>query len=257
MSRINLQGVTNIKTLQHQTRSKAHARLLALPVVIFIAILGLFRSSFAIGSGDKQIQNQGIISYPPGNINLAIIPQDWSLTYGPDPQIIHLDYNIIRTLGNPSIRLEPHTANDGNTAREVNGRWYPCKPGDHIVAKCWIRTESSTPIENADPYHGGRIGIDLYVPMGDGVHIGIADSYPHSGQEHLDAMVRWGTPVWTLKTWDIIIPSTIYTQAWDGTPIPPTPITEFVLWMQGMQVNDGTAVGNAWFADAELYINPV
>jgi hypothetical protein len=216
----------------------------------------LLNSSLAIANENAQIQSYGAISYPARNVNLAVIPKDWWLTFGPGPQIIYLDYSVIRTLGNPSIRLEPHTANDVNVARECDGTWYPTKPGDHIVAKCWIKTDSSTLAENADPYHGGRIGIDLYGPKGDGT-ITILDGYPHGGQEHLDSMVHWNTSVWTLRTWDIIIPSTVYTKDVTGRTIPPTPITQFVLWMQAMQVNDGTARGNVWFADAELYINPV
>jgi hypothetical protein len=197
-----------------------------------------------------------MISYPTFNPgNLAVIPDDWGLTYGSGPQIIFLDYSVVRTAGKPSIRLESHTSADVNTARECDGTWYSCKPGDHIVAKCWIKTDSNTPAENANPYHGARIGIDFYVPMGDGVHIGIEFSRPNDS-DPLSVAVPWNTPTWTLRTWDLVVPSTIYTKAWDGTPIPPTPITQFVLWMQGIQLNDGTAKGNAWFADAELYINP-
>jgi hypothetical protein len=69
----------------------------------------------------------------------------------------------------------------------------------------------------------------------------------------------WNTATWTLKTWDFIVPSTIYNQnfgAWPPTPIPPSQITYFVMWAQAMQVNDETARGNAWFTDAELYLNP-
>jgi hypothetical protein len=207
----------------------------------------------AQSSSQASIFSQGSITYSPSNVNLAVIPSDWSLTYGSGPQIIYLDYNVTHN-SYVSIRLEPHTANDVNVARECDGTWYPTKSGDHIVAKCWIRTDNSTPAENADPYHGGRIGIDLYGPLGDGQHITILDSYPHDGQEHLESMVRWGTSVWTLRTWDIIIPSTVYTQDVMGRTIPPTQITYFVLWAQAMQ--GAITSGNAWFADAELYINP-
>jgi hypothetical protein len=195
---------------------------------------------------------------------LAVIPDDWNIGFGTGPQIIFLDYSVVHTAGKPSIRLEPHTSADVNTARECDGTWYPTKPGDHIVAKCWIKTDNSTPAENADPYHGGRIGIDFFAPLGDG-HITIVDGLPGTVSPayfgdpstlHLAAMVHWNTPTWTLKTIDIVIPSIIYTKDVVGRTIPPTPITQFVLWMQAMQVGDGTARGNAWFADAELYINP-
>jgi hypothetical protein len=210
-------------------------------------------AGICIWSSHVSIDYVTVTGNPARYVNLAVIPNDWGLAFGSGPQIIYLDYSVVRTVGNPSIRLEPHTANDVNYAREVNGVWYRCKPGDHIVAKCWIKTDSSTPAENADPYHGGRIGIDLYAPNGAG-SICIVDGYPHSGQEHYDAMVRWNTPNWTLKTWDFIVPSTIYTtDHGTGKTIPPTQITYFVLWMQALGPD---APGNAWFADAELYLNP-
>jgi hypothetical protein len=217
----------------------------------------------AQSSSQASVFSQGSITYLPSNVNLAVIPDDWNIGFGNGPQIIFLDYTVVHTLGKPSIRLEPHTSADVNTARECDGTWYPVKPGDHIVAKCWIKTDNSTPTENADPYHGGRIGIDFYAPLGNG-HITIVDGLPGNvnpyfgdpGANHLAAMVHWNTSVWTLKTWDIIIPSVIYTKDVLGNTIPATPITQCVLWMQAMQVNDGTALGNAWFADAELYINP-
>jgi len=199
-------------------------------------------------SSHITLSSQGSIA-----VNLAVIPDDWGLTYGSGPQIIYLDYNVTHN-GHVSVRLEPHTANDVNTARECDGTWYLTKPGDHIVAKCWIKTDNSTPAENADPYHGGRIGIDLYGSKPDGSLAGIVDGYPHDGAEHLYSMVMWGTTVWTQKTWDFIIPSTIYTKTTSGQTIDPTQVTHIVMWMQAMQVNDGTAIGNAWFADAELYI---
>lgn len=196
---------------------------------------------------------------PSPDLNLAVIPYDWgdyagNIIYNGGPQICFLDPNVVRTLGKPSVRLEPHTVNDLNFAGEVNGKWYPTKPGDRWFAKCWMKTDNSTPAENADVYHGARIGIDFYAPKGDGT-ICIVDGYPHDGQEHIDGMVRWNTPNWTLRTWNSIIPSTLYTKNLStGETIPATPITHFVLWMQRMANIDSP--GNAWFADAELYLNP-
>lgn len=202
---------------------------------------------FAIAQSSSQISidSQGSITYSPLNVNLAVIPDDWYLAYGTGPQIIYLDYSVTRN-GRPSIRLEPHVDGvDVNYAREVNGRWYAVKPGDHIVAKCWMRIDANP--NETSPYDGARIGIDLYCDEG------ILDGYPHSGQEHLNAMVVWGTTVWTQKTWDFVIPDTYYTSLDDGTPIAPTQVSEIVMWMQ---VLPPTALGNAWFADAELYIIP-
>jgi hypothetical protein len=100
--------------------------------------------------------------------------------------------------------------------------------------------------------------MDLYAHTSAGY--GIVDSYPHDGQEHLNSMVTWGTNVWTQKVWDITIPSTYYTQVTvttvAGNPVEsynPVQIDSFVLWLQVMQPTDA---GLAWFAAAELYINP-
>lgn len=239
--------------------------LLLTLALLSLAILRFTTDGYDVGlanasssASTQNISTLGTISYPTLNAtpNLAVIPDDWWLAYGSGPQIIFLDYSVIRTVGQPSIRLEPHTANDVNTAREVDGTWYPCKPGDHIVAKIWIKTDDSTPAEDAGIFEGARIGIDLYAPSGVGQDICIVDGHPNTYQEHVDGMVRWNTTTWTLKTLDFIVPSTVYTVDWAGVSIPPTQITQFVMWMQGCQVNDGTAKGNAWFADAELYINP-
>lgn len=206
----------------------------------------------AQSSSQASISSQGSITYSPSNVNLAVIPDDWSLTYGSGPQIIYLDYSVTHN-GHVSIRLDPHTNNDVNYARECDGTWYDVKPGDRIVAKCWILCGDSG-IGDTNPYDGARLGIDLYAHTSQGY--GIVDSYPHSGQEHLDSMVCWGTNTWTQKVWDIIIPSTYYTKVNRGAgPIDcdPVQVDSMVLWLQVMTPTDP---GLAWFADTELYINP-
>jgi hypothetical protein len=183
---------------------------------------------------------------------LAVIPDDWSLTYGSGPQIIYLDYSVTHN-GQVSIRLDPHTDNDVNYARECDGTWYTVRPGDHIVAKCWILCGDSG-IGDTNPYHGARLGIDSYAQTSQGY--GIVDSYPHDGQEHLDSMVHWGTNMWAQKVWDIIIPSTYYTRVYRGGSVldcNPVQIDSMVLWLQVLTPTD---TGVAWFADAELYSNP-
>ena len=203
-----------------------------------------------------NISSLGSISH---TLNLALIPDDWGdyhifgkITYASDPQICFLDYNVERSAGRPSIRLERHTSADANDAREVNGRWLPIGPGDHIVAKCWIKTDGTLYTGQYPDYSGGRIGLDICAPKGDG-DISIVDSYPHSGQEHIDGIVRWGTTTWTLKTFDFYISATRYTQDIMGNPIPSTYASHIVMWVQAQP---SEFQGVAWFADAELYINP-
>jgi hypothetical protein len=185
--------------------------------------------------------------------NLAVIPDDWSLTFGQGPQIIRLDYDFYRT-SPPSIRLEPHKDGvDINTNRECDGTWLNVKPADHIVAKCWIFAGDSG-AGDTSPYGGGRLGLDLYAHTSQGY--GIVDSYPHDGEEHLASVVRWGTKTWTQKVWDIIVPSTFYTRVWREGGVfncDPVQTDSFVLWLDAREVSDP---GLVWFADAELYINP-
>ena len=243
-------------------------RLIVILTIIIIGCCLFPRGVSAQSSSENILSSQGSIIYPesptptptpsptptptPSPINLAVIPDDWSLTYGGGPQIIHLDYSVTHN-GQVAIRLDPHVDGvDVNTARECDGTWYTVKPGDHIVAKCWIRTDSAAYQGSYPEYCGARIGVDLYAPKGDGT-IRPVDSYPHDGQEHIDSMVNWGTTVWTQKTWDFTIPTTVYTKSTSGEPITATQVTHIVMWIQALPT---TFVGKAWFADAELYINP-
>jgi hypothetical protein len=202
-----------------------------------------------------SILSQGTINYYSSlNVNLALIPDCWHLTYGTGPQIIFLDHDITHN-GHPSIRLEPHVEGvDMNRYRECDGTWYHVKPGDHIVAKCWIYVGKSGMGDDIS-YHGGRLGMDFYAHTSIGE--GIVDSYPHAGQEHVDSVVPWGTEVWTQKVWDIIIPSTKYTQVHFGDTnrhdCDPVQIDSMVLWFDVREPDDS---GFVWFADAEFYINP-
>jgi len=215
---------------------------------VFVLFLALCISSLVFA----------VDAHAASDVNLAVIPNSWHLTYGSGPQIIFLDYTVVRTAGKPSIRLEPHTAKDVNYARECDGTWYSVKPGDHIVAKCWIKIA-----DNGDryAYSGARIGIDLYGGasyllwgIDDGAYINPHDP---NGVAESQFYVHWGTPGWTQRTIDFIVPSTYFTKTSGGVSIPSARINEFVMWMQVWSSQyGGTEQGNAWFADAELYINP-
>jgi hypothetical protein len=111
----------------------------------------------------------------------------------------------------------------------------------------------ATPYTGSDwQFEGARLGMDFYAPNGAGA-ITIVAGHPNSSAEHMAGEVNWGTTTWTLRTWDITIPDTIYTQDINGNAIPPTPITYMVLWLEA---TPPTFQGIAWFADAYLYINP-
>ncbi len=162
---------------------------------------------------------------------MAVIPDDWenyksqgSLAHGRGPQIIFVDSSVVRTTGKPSIRIDPHTSADTNFARECDGKWYPVKPGDHIVAKCWIRTLTG-PSTSGYPQCGRRIGIDFYASTilpartfwDTYYNYDYGKSYVHDSNGR----------AWQQRVLDFIVPATVGDSS--GNPQVPT---SFVLWMQ-------------------------
>lgn len=185
--------------------------------------------------------------------NLAPIPTGWFFSYGSGHQIIQLDTTVVHN-GNPSIRIDQHTSADVNTARECNSIWIPVKPGDHLVFKCWIKISNSG-YGDTNPYSGARIGVDFY----DSLRIGSLQSptYPETDGGVLANYVHWGTNGWVQRTIEFIVPNTMptdgYPRSAGGSYIP----TGVILWMQVWSSTYGsTDPGQAWFANAEFYINP-
>jgi hypothetical protein len=229
--------------------------------LLSLAILGFTADGYDVGlanapssASTQNIPTLGTISYPTFNAtpNLALIPDDWGLAYGNGPQIIHLDYSVTHN-GDVSIRLDPHTGNDVNTARECDGTWYDVNVGDHIVAKCWIKVGNLSgypglDVNNYLTWRGGRIGFDFYGSNGRISGFESA-SLPETDDTARDNFVVWNTTGWVQKTIDFYVPST-YKDDFDNNYWTPTSI---VMWMQGMSPTDNASV---WFSGAELYINP-
>jgi hypothetical protein len=191
-------------------------------------------------------------------VNLALIPANMNLTYnngwevywqygyfahGVDPQITFLDYNTVRTVGNPSMRIETHTPADSNTEREVNTINFAVTPGKHVVGKAWmkVQTDSSWP---GYPECGARIGIDFYSGA---LLPATAFWYNYfSGGHYEYAYVQDANGgIWQQRTLDFIVPA--YVSSSNGTPTVPTGI---IFWAQGRLTGSPTC----WIADAELYI---
>lgn len=193
----------------------------------------------------------GSTSAPALSGNLASIPLDFepydgvTVSYESGPQIVFVDYNVVRTQGKPSIRSEQHTGNDGNVAREVNSRWYSCKSGDRIKASCFMMVE---PSGLGDGYGGARIGVDLY--GAGGLLWGVEEETyynPHNEVAEARQYVKYGTMTWTQRTIDFVVPANV------NGAVP----TSFVLWLQVWGLNGGADSARAWFADTELYLNPI
>ena len=211
---------------------------------------------------------------PISGTNLAPILGQWgnyhlynNIYYGSisNPQIAFADFTNTHN-ENPSIRLGPR--NNYNLYREVNFHWLPVSPGDHVVFRCWIKTEAST-----TNYKGGIIGFDVYGPIADYVN-GVSDNgrlWEVSNCANGDDNDSFGDPKtwnyqyvsygndWTLMTVDVTIPDTVFTHNDYGKPKTPQQINGLIPWLgANWMKSDWTTLelSTVWFADAELYINP-
>jgi hypothetical protein len=131
------------------------------------------------------------------------------------------------------------------------------KPGDHIVFKVWMKTNAST-IGDTTPQSGIRLGIDFYTANGNQI-TGTASPdgsvwTPENGSptnQYLN-YVHWGHD-WEQRTMDFIVQNQ-YPSYPAGQLMTPD---RMIPWMQVWSGNNENADnGIAWFADAELYINP-
>ena len=230
--------------------------LLSLALLLFVSLFsGMVRGT---SSAQVAFSSYGDVT---SKVNLAPMLSGWD-TYDAHPSSFtlnsHFDTNVLYN-GEASIRIDPHTASDSNIAREVDGYTrigdYNSAPiaaagGDHLVFKCWIKTTSSqNPAYNNIPNGGGaRLGCDF---IGSNVNIMFAVSnglimqgsddpvpgYPVAQSD--GSFIYWNTPMWTLQTIDIIVPSGYG-------------IDSILPWMQVLGATD---TGLAWFADAAVYID--
>jgi len=201
--------------------------------------------------------------------NFAVIPDDWRIgeTWCAPT---FLDYSVLHN-GHPSIRMEkgsdPSKPREILAADKTQSDWcIRVKPGDHIVFKVWMKTSASTIGDNS-PYSGVRCGIDFYAPAGDGTEgtyiTGTATPYgetwtPSGGfpvNQKLN-YVNWGSD-WQQRTMDFIVQNQYYTDPFTSNPGQLMTPDRIIPWIQVWSDTYGNADnGIAWFADAELYINP-
>jgi hypothetical protein len=192
--------------------------------------------------------------------NIAVIPDDWEnyagtgeLKHGVDPQIIFLDSDVYRTGGHPSIRVEPHTSADQNTAREVNCQWYDVEAGDTVQVSVWVKTTTGVSTFGY-PQCGGRLGLDFYGYVGETYQILTAEDFWYDyfeGGHYEYAYVQDANGgAWQQRTINITVPATAKNgEDQEGT------VTNIVLWLQAAPWIEHETASNVWFADAEMYIN--
>jgi len=252
------------RTKEDQPRNKIVWVLFG--ILLFCSLFfecSLFPGAKAELPGQFTLASQGKIIYSllHSSQNLAVVPECWGdyngveVFFNAGTQITHVETNPAHFHnGNISLRIDPHREGiDLNHARELDTKWTPVKPGDHIVFRCWMKTSSaSNPANNGKPTYGGaRIGIDFYG------HTDVLGGGRPSEEERTYSYVPFGSD-WTLKTWDFVVPDTWFetNNNWNspdyGKPIVPQQIMGYIAWMQVTPVAEGVA----WFADAELYINP-
>ena len=196
--------------------------------------------------------------------NYADVPADWRIgeTWNAPT---YLDNNVLYN-GEPSIRMEKGT--DASKSREIldadktQSNWcVRIKPGDHIVFKVWMKTSAST-IGDTSSSSGVRLGIDFYSSGSritgsqspDGSVWTPSGGYPSN--QNLN-FVKWGSD-WTQRTMDFIVPNQYPTDGWlGGTKGVMTTPNGMVPWIQVWSDSHQNADnGIAWFAHAEVYINP-
>ena len=142
---------------------------------------------------------------------------------------------------------------------EIDLKWTPISPGDHIHFSAWFQTSAST-TEEQGCFTGARLGMDIYAAgriceVSDPNGLAMYPNYPSSS---LQCVVHWGTTTWTKVTLDFTVPASYMSDPWGGygaggTQVVPTGMIPWIL----VDSDKPTAeTGNVWFYGTELYINP-
>ena len=231
---------------------------------IIISLLALaFSNSISSASTTSSVTISFAGTVHVSATNFAHIPADWDIgaiwnapTY--------FDNNVLHN-GHPSIRMEK---GDGTKSREIlaanksdSGWKIFIKPGDHLVFKVWMKTSSST-IGDTTTTSGIRLGIDFAnnggritgIQSPDGAYWTTSNGYPSN--QYLN-YVNWGHD-WELRTMYFIVQNQYPADGVLGYPAGQLETPNHIApWVQVWSDNYGnTDNGLAWFADAELYINP-
>lgn len=235
---------------------------------VFFVILLLFVSIQSTNAGQQvatSLSSYGTIYYDnliqvPLSVgdNLAPIPTKWGYydQFGKiindglnNPQVCFLDYNVVRTPEQPSIRFEGPRGSPA--PNEVNFDFISCSPGDRVLFRCWINSESS-PVG-----HGAIIGLDVY---GSQRLWEVAPQTSGDDQDSFDSPKTWSyvwVPYgsdWTLIELDFIVPDKeFYVDDYGNLRSPsPQTIRGFIPWITASYRDAETA--NVWFADIEIYV---
>ena len=170
-----------------------------------------------------------------------------------------MDYSVYYSIS-PSIRIDAHTSL--NPYREVDnfGGNFNVNPGDHVIFRCWVKTGSSTLGQNGVANNGAILNWDWY-GSGGRLHDHSSNN-PYYDQTTASAQAvgdSVGLPFnrdWTQLALDCIVPNQVYNDNTGGFSVPTyIVLAPCVSWYNpslGGQIDDG----QAWYSNAELYINP-
>jgi hypothetical protein len=169
-----------------------------------------------------------------------------------------LDNTVLHN-GHVSIRLDPPLASSPGKSREVNLKWIPVKPGDHIVFKAWMKVDAvpgyKFNIYDPNTWRGARIGFEYYDDGG--IVTGVSGPYgtiPQPVEDTIANWVLWGTTGWVQRTIEVVVPNTVPRYVTNEPEVP----QGIIAWFQvlGYPNDSPSSLGSGWIADAELYINP-
>jgi hypothetical protein len=249
---------------------RVQIRGLALIISTLLVALAFSNStSSALITSSTSISSTGTMQYadPPAT-NFAEIPADWRIgeTWNA-PTYLETNQAYWHN-GHQSIRMEK--GSDPSESREIlcadksQSDWaIRVNPGDHLVFKIYMKTSVSS-IGDTSICSGVRFGIDLYrggtriqgIQSANG-----APSYTSSGWQSLaeqdTVYVRWNND-WTQRTIEFTLQQSYLTDGLLGgsAGVPTTP-DRMVPWVQVWSAShQNSDDGVAWFADAELYVNP-
>lgn len=197
------------------------------------------------------------------NENLVPCPAGWY--FHPENPNVQVDNEVLHN-GHESIRIGPHIEGiDTNVYRECWAHGIYVKPGDHVVFKVWIKTGPST--MGKDGVYGWGAAAIIDFRTADWMLV-----FEHSSDDPRSLTdPNWNTrrddpgrfvpfnSNWTLRQLDFIIPDTVPDayHDWNNRVVVDSITPDVGV---GYPVSLEPWVGDqglVWFADSELYINPV
>jgi hypothetical protein len=214
-----------------------------------------------------NVNSNGNITYPTSSTNLCPIPPAafWSYPKSAGWGIGTPEYSSAYVYpmtkgGQTAVQMKPNSlyiSYGFPDISELDGVWTRLYPGDVVVFKTWIWTDSST-IGSRDTSEGGAIGIDVYssssriCQINNIRGVGTPDISNGVYNWNMD-IVNWGSGKWVLlsMTWTV---GSSY-QHDDGSGKYETPVG-CIPFINAISHSPSTERASIYVYGTELYINP-